>query len=108
MLKRSIHNNIPVYRFTGLGSCSRLVHFISGREGGVSRGGQSSLNIGFTEEEVERLAEQYHQNFDEVKRWYDGYLGYDQYTRTAFIPNEEIRQELTMAVETQPWNEMLF
>ena len=48
MLKRSIHNNIPVYRFTGLGSCSHLVHFISGREGGVSRGGQSSLNIGFT------------------------------------------------------------
>ena len=36
-----------------------------------------------------------------------GYLGYDQYTRTAFIPNEEIRQELTMAVESQPWNEML-
>ena len=57
---------------------------------------------------MERLAEQYHQNFDEVKRWYDGYLGYDQYTRTAFIPNEEIRQELTMEVETQPWNEMLF
>ena len=24
-----------------------------------------------------------------------GYLGYDQYTKTAFIPNEEIRQELT-------------
>ena len=157
--------------------------------------GSLSPYIGFTEEEVERLAEQYHQNFDEVKRWYDGYLlrdcqvynpravvgvmlkgefksywsetasyetitplinmnydglktaiiemlsganvkvdtatfkndtanihskdevltymihlgylGYDQYTKTAFIPNEEIRQELTMAVETQPWNEML-
>lgn len=157
--------------------------------------GSLSPYIGFTEEEVERLAEQYYQNFDEVKRWYDGYLlrdcqvynpravvgvmlkgefksywsetasyetitplinmnydglktaiiemlsganvkvdtatfkndtanihskdevltymihlgylGYDQYTRTAFIPNEEIRQELTMAVETQPWNEML-
>ena len=157
--------------------------------------GSLSPYIGFTEEEVARLAEQYHQNFDEVKRWYDGYLlrdcqvynpravvgvmlkgefksywsetasyetitplinmnydglktaiiemlsganvkvdtatfkndtanihskdevltymihlgylGYDQYTKTAFIPNEEIRQELTMAVETQPWNEML-
>ena len=157
--------------------------------------GSLSPYVGFTEEEVERLAEQYYQNFDEVKRWYDGYLlrdcqvynpravvgvmlkgefksywsetasyetitplinmnydglktaiiemlsganvkvdtatfkndtanihskdevltymihlgylGYDQYTRTAFIPNEEIRQELTMAVETQPWNEML-
>ena len=158
--------------------------------------GSLSPYIGFIEEEVERLAEQYHQNFDEVKRWYDGYLlrdcqvynpravvgvmlkgefksywsetasyetitplinmnydglktaiiemlsganvkvdtatfkndtanihskdevltymiylgylGYDQYTRTAFISNEEIRQELTMAIETQPWNQMLF
>ena len=30
--------------------------------------------IGFTEEEVQKLAEEYHQNFNEVKRWYDGYL----------------------------------
>ena len=30
--------------------------------------------IGFTEEEVKKLAEEYHQDFDEVKRWYDGYL----------------------------------
>ena len=36
-----------------------------------------------------------------------GYLGYDQYTKTAFIPNEEIRQELTVAVESRSWNEML-
>lgn len=36
--------------------------------------GSLSPYIGFTEEEVERLAEQYYQNFDEVKRWYDGYL----------------------------------
>ena len=30
--------------------------------------------IGFTEDEVEKLAEKYHRDFDEVKRWYDGYL----------------------------------
>lgn len=36
-----------------------------------------------------------------------GYLGYEQYGKTAFIPNEEIRQELTVAVESTNWNEML-
>ena len=151
--------------------------------------------IGFSEEEVQKLAEEYHQDFDEVKRWYDGYLlkeyqvynpravvsvmlrgefrsywsetasyeavvplinmnydglktaiiemlsgaevkvntaafkndvvdirskddvltymihlgylGYNETKRVAFIPNEEIRQELTMAVESKMWNEML-
>lgn len=151
--------------------------------------------IGFTEDEVKRLAEEYHQDFDEVKRWYDGYLlndyqvynpravvsvmlrgefksywsetasydaivplinmdfdglktaiiemlsgaevkvntatfkndtvniksrddvltymihlgylGYNQKLKTAFVPNEEIRQELTAAVESRSWNEML-
>ena len=36
-----------------------------------------------------------------------GYLGYDQNRKTAFVPNEEIRQELTLAVESKHWNEML-
>ena len=36
-----------------------------------------------------------------------GYLGYDQTRKTAFVPNEELRQELTMAVESTHWNEML-
>ena len=151
--------------------------------------------IGFTEDEVEKLAEEYHRDFDEVKRWYDGYLlkdyqvynpravvsvmlrgefrsywsetasydaivplinmnydglktaiiemlsgaevrvntatfkndtvnirskddvltymihlgylGYNEIRKTAFVPNEEIRQELTTAVESKPWNEML-
>lgn len=36
-----------------------------------------------------------------------GYLGYDQTRRTAFVPNEEIRQELMVAVEDRSWNEML-
>ena len=30
--------------------------------------------IGFTEEEVEQLCMEYHRDFREVKRWYDGYL----------------------------------
>ena len=36
-----------------------------------------------------------------------GYLGYNQNRRTAFVPNEEIRQELTIAVESKQWNEMI-
>lgn len=36
-----------------------------------------------------------------------GYLGYNQKTRTAFVPNEEIRQELTNAVESTKWSEFL-
>lgn len=151
--------------------------------------------IGFTEDEVRSLAATYHQDFDKVKRWYDGYLlkdyevynpravvsvmlngefksywsetasyeaivplinmdydglktaviemlsggivnvntatfkndivniqskddvltymihlgylGYDQKKRATFVPNEEIRQELTMAVTSRHWNEML-
>lgn len=36
-----------------------------------------------------------------------GYLGYDQTTESAFIPNEEIRQELTKATKRKKWNELL-
>lgn len=151
--------------------------------------------VGFTEEEVQKLAEEYHQDFDKVKQWYDGYLlndyqvynpravvgvmrrgefksywsetasyeaivplinmdydglktaiiemlsgasvkvntltfkndtanirckddvltymihlgylAYDETRKLAFVPNEEIRQELTTAVESKAWNEML-
>lgn len=151
--------------------------------------------IGFTETEVQKLSEEYHQDFDSVKKWYDGYLlkgnqvynpravvsvmlrgeyksywsetasyeaivplinmnydglktaiiemlsgaevkvntftfrndttdikskddvltymihlgylGYDETKKVAFVPNEEIRQELTNAVESQRWNEVL-
>lgn len=34
-----------------------------------------------------------------------GYIGYDEMKNTAFIPNEEIRQELKNAVESKKWNE---
>ena len=157
--------------------------------------GKLAPYIGFTEEEVQELSKKYHQDFEEVKRWYDGYLlkncqvynpravvsvmmrgefksywsetasyeaivplinmnydglktaiiemlsgasvkvntatfkndtvniqskddvltymihlgylGYDQTRRRAFIPNEEIRQELTTAAESKAWNEMI-
>ena len=36
-----------------------------------------------------------------------GYLGFDQKKRCAFIPNEEIRQELTTAVESTRWKELI-
>ena len=34
-----------------------------------------------------------------------GYLGYDYKSQSAFVPNEEIRQELVGAVESRKWNE---
>ena len=37
-----------------------------------------------------------------------GYLGYDQDTQRAFIPNEEIRQELTASTRRKKWDEILF
>ena len=36
-----------------------------------------------------------------------GYLGYDQQQETAFVPNEEIRLELTKAVKRKKWNEWI-
>ena len=48
------------------------------------------------------------QNRDEVLTYmiHLGYLGYNQDRKTAFVPNEEIRQELTNAVESKKWSEM--
>lgn len=36
-----------------------------------------------------------------------GYLSYNQKTQTAYIPNEEIRQEFTMAIRRNKWNELI-
>lgn len=36
-----------------------------------------------------------------------GYLAFNQDEQAAFIPNEEIRQELTIATESTKWNELL-
>lgn len=36
-----------------------------------------------------------------------GYLGYNEENGTAFVPNEEIRQELNTAVRNSHWDEMI-
>ena len=36
-----------------------------------------------------------------------GYLGYDEDAEAAFVPNEEIRQELTKAIRRNAWDEMI-
>lgn len=157
--------------------------------------GRYASYIGFTSEEVIKLCEQYHMDYEEVQRWYDGYrlgkehvynpnavvnammrgefcsywsqtgtyesvrplinmnfdglrtdiiqmlsgvavevdintfqndmvsfrnkddvltllihlgyLAYNQDRGTAFIPNEEIRQEFLAAVKTNKWNELI-
>lgn len=45
---------VPFYRFAGLSRYPELIHFVSGREGGVSTGGRSSLNLGFMDEDDTR------------------------------------------------------
>ncbi len=44
---------------------------------------------------------------DDANNIHLGYLGYNQKKKTAFIPNEEIRQEMGYAVESNPWKEMI-
>lgn len=43
--------------------------------------------IGFTEEEVRKLCDEYHQDFAEARRWYDGYqlLNYHVYNPNAVV-----------------------
>ena len=43
--------------------------------------------IGFTEDEVGELCQEYHRDFDKVKRWYDGYLleAYQVYNPKAVV-----------------------
>lgn len=36
-----------------------------------------------------------------------GYLGYDKTGKMAFVPNEEVRQELARATRKKEWNELL-
>ena len=49
------------------------------------------------------------QNRDDVITYliHLGYLGYNEDTETAFVPNEEIRQELIKAVKSSNWDELL-
>lgn len=49
--------------------------------------GQLAQYVGFTEDEVRALCESYHQDYDEVQRWYDGYSlnGYHVYNPRAVV-----------------------
>ena len=49
------------------------------------------------------------QNRDDVITYliHLGYLGYNEENATAFVPNEEIRQELSTAVRNSHWDEMI-
>ena len=49
--------------------------------------GKLAQYIGFTEEEVRELSGSYHQEFEKVKRWYDGYLlrDYQVYNPRAVV-----------------------
>ncbi|HUX55211.1 MAG TPA: peptidoglycan editing factor PgeF [Williamwhitmania sp.] len=44
---RTFQNGIPVHRFNNLSRFPELVHFVTTRHGGVSQGGDASLNLGF-------------------------------------------------------------
>lgn len=39
-------DKVTFYQFLGLRDFPGLIHFVSGREGGVSVGGQAALNLG--------------------------------------------------------------
>ena len=49
------------------------------------------------------------QNRDDVITYliHLGYLGYNEDNDTAFVPNEEIRQELIIAVKSSNWDELI-
>lgn len=49
------------------------------------------------------------QNRDDVINYliHLGYLGYNEDNETAFVPNEEIRQELITAVRSSNWDELI-
>jgi len=46
-MKIAYRNNIPLFQFTKFLSHQSIDHFISGREGGISTGNFSSLNLGY-------------------------------------------------------------
>lgn len=44
-------DRVAYYQFLGLKDFPGLLHFVSGREGGGSVGGQAALNLGFMDED---------------------------------------------------------
>ena len=53
--------------------------------------------VGFTETEVKALCLQYHMDFDETKRWYDGY--YFHNTSHVYSPKSVVSAMLSQSKE---------
>jgi hypothetical protein len=56
--------------------------------------------VGFTEPEVRALCEQYHVDFDEMKRWYDGYAF--RQVKSVYNPNS-VMKAVTSGVFSSFW-----
>lgn len=67
-------------------------------------GGEIKVNTGSFKNDIVSF-----KNKDDILTYliHLGYLGFDQKRSCAFIPNEEIRQELTTAVDSTKWNELI-
>lgn len=87
---------VPLINMNYDGLKTAIIEMLSGSEVKVNTSGFRNDAVNFT-------------NKDDVLTYmiHLGYLGYDQTRKTAFVPNEEIRQELTSAVESRPWNELI-
>ena len=87
---------VPLINLDFDGLKTAIIQMLSGGEIKVNTGSFMNDTVSF-------------KNKDDVLTYlvHLGYLGFDQKKSCAFIPNEEIRQELTMAVTSRHWNEML-
>ena len=47
-MKKNIQKHLPVWRFNHLSKHGNILHYISGREGGISQGAFESLNLSFS------------------------------------------------------------
>lgn len=67
-------------------------------------GASVEVDVGSFQNDVENIV-----NKDDVLTYliHMGYLAYSSVNRMAFVPNEEIRQELIRATKRKEWNEML-
>ncbi|MGM0496665.1 MAG: peptidoglycan editing factor PgeF [Bacteroidota bacterium] len=47
-MQKTIHKRLPLWRFDHFSKFSSIIHYISGREGGISDGNFESLNLSFS------------------------------------------------------------
>ena len=87
---------VPLINLDFDGLKTAIIQMLSGGEIKVNTGSFMNDTVSF-------------KNKDDVLTYliHLGYLGFDQKKSCAFIPNEEIRQELTTAVESTRWKELI-